>query len=364
MPILSLRTQLKKIGEPNEGKPVPAIPSGFYSAPQSLKAAMISMDAPLSEDWSQVSDIFHDEAWTDEVQGVDWDGSHWIFSANANQDKPTGHNDKSIYVFEGGSDLKDDHWLSRLKYMNVPHPISGTSEPDDHWGQLCCYNGLVYVSHFWEGGPKKGETNVVVFKNNGGFLEFYKWIELEKPTSPTDGQSAYAEFQAINPWDGMFYTCFGKDTIYEFFIHDPESGKYTGKTFKFDIPITKVQGACFSPNGHLYVATNATLPENDKYQTIWYYSALNGRRLGVIAVKAEEGIPDNELEGICYANFSFPDGRTAQIHAVLLENKVISDDLDLISPITFLLGGVPNDFQVALDNIFFKSFSSAKPDIV
>jgi len=48
-----------------------------------------------------------------------------------------------------------------------------------------------------------------------------------------------------------------------------------------------------------------------------------------------------ELEGICFANVSVPGGQGAQIHAVLLENR-----------------------NVALDNIFFKSFASARPAIV
>jgi hypothetical protein len=334
---ISMRAGLKKIGEPKSGRAIPAFPSGFCSAPQSLRQAVRAMDAPASQDWSQVSDIFRDDSWTDEVQGVAWDGSHWIFSANANQSKP-GANDKAIYVFKGGQSLGDDKWLSMIKYKQVPHPIGGTKESDDHWGQLCYYDGFVYVSHFWANGPKKGISNVVVFKNNDGFLNFHKWIELERPKSPTDGRQEKAEFQAINPWDGLLYTCFGSGTIHEFFMHDID-GHYTGKTIKFDIPVTEVQGACFSPNGHLYVSTNAKLPGDPHRQTIWYYSALNGHRLGVIPVLAQED--NQELEGICYGQVSFSGGKTAQIHAILLENPLL-----------------------ALDNIFFKSFSSAKPDLV
>jgi hypothetical protein len=60
----------------------------------------------------------------------------------------------------------------------------------------------------------------------------------------------------------------------------------------------------------------------------------------VIPVLAEEG--NQELEGICHANVGFANGqKTAQIHAVLLENSLI-----------------------ALDDIFFKSFSAPKPEVV
>lgn len=337
MSMMSMLASLQKIGEPKPGKAIPAFPHGFYSAPKNLRAAMQAMNAPTSQDWSQVSDIFRDDYWTDEVQGVTWDGSHWIFSTNANQDKP-GCEDKAIYVFKGGQSLGDGKWISRIKYKDVPHPVGGVKESDDHWGQLCYYNGFVYVSHFWVGGPKYGRSNVVVFKNNGGFLEFSEWIELDMPKSP-DGRMEKAEFQAINPWDSMMYTCFGSGKVNEFFMHDIHSGKYTGNMIKFDVPVTQVQGACFSPNGHLYIATNERLPGNIKYQKICYYSALNGHLLGVIPVLAQES--EQELEGICYATVAFSNGKSAQIHAVLLENPL-----------------------VALDNIFFKSFSSTKPDLV
>jgi hypothetical protein len=332
--ILSYRASLTKIGIP---KTASVSYRGFFSRPESLQEAIASMDAPTTQQWSQVSDIFRDDDWTDEVQGVAWDGSHWIFSANANQAKP-GHNDKAIYVFKGGESLGDGKWVSMLRYKDVPHPVSGTTESDDHWGQLCYFKGSVYVAHFWAGGPKHS-TNVVVFKDTNGMLEFSKWIELEEPKSPTDGRQERVEVQAINPWDGMFYTCFGSGDIYEFFIHDRNSGKWTGKTIKFDTPVTQVQGACFSPSGHLYIATNAKLPSDSKYQTIWYYSALNGHRFGVIPVLAEED--DQELEGICFGSVTASGGQGAQIHAVLLENR-----------------------NAALDNIFFKSFASAVPAVV
>jgi hypothetical protein len=343
--MLSYRDNLSKIG-------IAAVPyEPFYSKPQSLREAIRSMDAPASGDWSQLPDIFRDDYWTDEVQGVAWDGLRWIFSTNAAQWKPDVK-DKAIYVFSGHTeslggdkwlsrlDLGDGKWSSMLKYKDVPHPI----EADDHWGQLCYWKGRVYVSHWWKGGPKDAVGNVVVFEDMGGGLEFIKWIELEKATSPTDGRQGNVEFQAINPWDGMLYTCFRSDTIHEFFLHDMD-GRYKDKTLKFDTPISEVQGACFSPNGHLYIASNAHPPGDGNHQTIWCYSALNGHRFGFIPVLAEED--NQELEGICYANVQFSggknDGKDAQIHAVLVENP---------------------SWEMALDNIFFKSFSLAKPDIV
>jgi hypothetical protein len=241
--------------------------------------------------------------------------------------------------------------VSRVKYKDVPHTISGTTESDDHWGQLTFFEGRVYVAHFWAGG-QTDLANVVVFKDTNGVLEFERWIELEKPTSLTSQETKRAEFQAINPWDGMFYTCFGGGDIHEFFIHEREgtnAGKWTQKAITLDKPVKFVQGACFSANGHLYIASNAKLPGDPKYQTIWYYAALNGHQFGVIPVLAEESEDDDpatdsldqELEGICFANVIAPNGKAAQIHAILLENEL-----------------------AALDDIYFKSFASTVPDLV
>jgi hypothetical protein len=336
--MLSYRAHLAKIGIP-AGAAVSY--KAFYSRPKSLRVAMRSMNAPATESWTQVSDIFRDDFWTDEVQGVAWNGSHWIFSANANQSKP-GHEDKAIYVFAGGATLGDGNWTTRIKYKDVPHPIAGLHESDDHWGQVTYYQGRIYVSHWWAGGPISG-ASVVVFKCSGGSLSFERWIALDRPKSQVDGRQERAEFQAINPWDGMFYTCFGGGDIHEFFKHDPETGKFTGEALRLKTPITQVQGACFSPNGHLYIASNSTMPGDDEYQTIWYYSALNGHRFGVIPVLAEERMPEQELEGLCHATVQVPGGAAAQIHAVLLENPW---------------------GEAALDNIFFKSFATTTPDDV
>jgi hypothetical protein len=345
--MVSYRASLTKIGIP-----LTAAVSyrGFASRPKSLRQAIRSMDAPAANSWSQVADIFRDDDWTDEVQGVAWDGGHWLFSANANQDKP-GHEDKALYVFKGGDTLSDGNWKSRVKFTSVPHPIAGTTESDDHWGQLTFFDGRVYVAHFWYN-DQTHLGNAVVFKDTDGALEFEQWIELEQPTSPTDQRTGRAEFQAINPWDGMIYSCFGGGDIHEFFIHErtgPHAGRWTGKALTLNPPVKYVQGACFSPNGHLYIATNAKLPGKPKYQTIWYHSALNGHQFGVIPVLAEQAEDDDpaedslsqELEGICFGNVIAPNGQPAQIHAVLLENET-----------------------VALDDLFLKSFASSTPDLV
>ena len=350
--MLSLRQWLPKIGIWAD---MPFSYRSFYSRPNSLRQAIRSMDAPQS--WAQVSDVFRDDFWTDEVQGIAWDGAHWIFSCNANPNKPDV-NAKALYVFAGGQPLADDGWICRVNYKDVPRPSSGTHfESDDHWGQLTWHNGFLYVAHFWAEGPGHGRTNVVVFQDNGGVLTYDRWVQL-KPVQPSEGGGwFYPEFQGINPWDGLFYTCRGGPNPREMFLHDPQSGAWKdrrvlkfsggenqginvtedGAALAVDLP-SNVQGACFSPNGHIYVACDARLPASIDYKAIACFSALNGHLMGVIPVLAQE--ENQELEGNCYGSVSWADGRVAQMHAVLLENR-----------------------DAALDNIFFKSFAADRPEV-
>jgi hypothetical protein len=348
--MLSLRQWLPKIGIWAD---MPFSYRAFYSRPPSLRQAIRSMDAPAS--WAQVSDIFRDDYWTDEVQGLAWDGN-WIFSCNANQSK-IGSNHKALYAFAGGGSLGDDEWLCQLFYKDVPHPLGGLTEADEHWGQVTWHDGFLYVAHFWKGGPLEGHKNVVVFRDNGGALAYERWIELAPVQASEGGDWFHPEFQGINPWDGLLYTCRGGPNPREMYLHDPSDGSWKdrrvlkfaggenkginvtddGAALATDLP-SNVQGACFSPNGHLYIACDARLPNDINSKAIACFSALNGHLMGIIPVLA---IEDNqEMEGVCYGNVSWPDGRVAQLHVILLEN-----------PLT------------ALDNIFFKSFAADRPEV-
>lgn len=231
-----------------------------------------------------------------------------------------------------------------------------------HWGQLTYYNGFVYVAHYWESGPNYRKTNVVVFRNDEGILRYEKWIKLEDVSPSDGGEKFYPEFQAINPWDGFLYTGHGGVNTREFYAHYREdtphgkAGEWTGKVLKFsggeqkafallvpfqppsivDLP-SKVQGACFSPNGHLYCACDVYLVNNSGYKAIAYFSALNGHLMGIIPVPSEG---DQEIEGICFADVPLY-GRSAQIYVVHLDNRA----------------AMPDD-------VYFKSYSADRPDIV
>jgi hypothetical protein len=321
----------------------------FASRPPSLRQAIRSMAAPGG--WSQVDDLHLDEDWTQGCQGVVFDGARWIFSSNGSANPAAlDVTPKALFLFDADGPLDDDHVVGTFRLG--PHIPA-----IDHVGQLCIDDDHIYVSHF-----NDKSSHVIVIKNNHGTLEYVDRIEvwregsaLELPKHPTTHQTNRLEFQAVNPWDKNFYTSFGAAPVDQFFSHDPKTGAWTGKSITLDVPIKPVlpfliggildpheypvQGAVFSPNGHLYVASNVRFTKDLNYQTIWCYSALNGHLFEVIPVLAEES--NQELEGICYADRSWPDGRRAQLWAVLLENIV-----------------------VAKDNLFFKAFGATEPDLV
>ncbi len=352
--MISYRSQLQKIGY----QPGTAVSyrHSFASRPTSLRQAMRSMDAPQTKKWDQVADLERDEFWTDEVQGVAWDGGNWIFSCDANQDKPDV-NDKAIYVFKGESKLLDHQWTSMIPYHTFPHLTAG-KDSHNHYGQLTYYEGYVYVSHFYKAGPLEGKKFILVLKNENGQLLYSHWIELGKVVH-SDKSELLPEFQAINPWDGCLYTCRGEANPNEFFIHDIQNGEWTGRRLTLiggecqglmaqdgsPLPVlvnlpSRVQGACFSPNGHLYIACDVRLTQGlGQFKAIAYFSALNGYLMGIIPVLAKKG--DQEIEGVCYGNVSWKDGRSAQIHVILLVNR-----------------------NAAIDNIFFKSFSTNQSELV
>ena len=63
---LSYRENLAKIGIAANAS---VSYDDFYSRPRSLREAIELRNAPTSQEWLQVSDIFRDDFWTDEVQG-------------------------------------------------------------------------------------------------------------------------------------------------------------------------------------------------------------------------------------------------------------------------------------------------------
>ncbi|MDI1450278.1 hypothetical protein [Polyangium sp. 6x1] len=260
-----------------------------------------------------------DARWTDSCQGVAWTGSHWVFTSNEN-------GSRRIVTFDRDADLLDEQIVSSVL---ITQELLGPGLTLHHVGAPFHHEGRVYIDHFDD-----THSHALVFRvGPDGSLAYERWFTLDRVDPGTR-----LNILAIHPWDRTMYMV--ADDIPEkatLWIHDMD-GHFTGTTFPLAPPIADsgyAQGGCFTPNGHLYIASGRTGP---KRQNIYCYSALNGRRLGLIGVDTPaEG---EELEGICYADVTRK-GQRAQIHGVVLANHLR-----------------------AKDGIFFKSFAATEPELV
>jgi hypothetical protein len=325
MTSISLRIALSNIGEP--GSKVHTVPTDFKStAGNSLKdMAETMMLRPNPEAWTEPPEGHHDEHWTEETQGVTWDGSHFYFSAN-DAGKPGSH-PRAVYRFLGNGD--------------VDTLIEFDEQYGQHLGALDFFDGKLYFA-------MEQPVGVLVLDATSGTVLRYSPLRGEDGGSPPQSSMPWC---AINPWTKFLYSSEnGDDSQHEATkVHAYDRNNDYRNVSSADIDLTPhtprhVQGGCFSPRGHFYLATDQRNPNNADYKLLRAYSAFNGAYLGAAGVLALDHSHDdqkNEFEDCCYAAITL-DGIPAQIHAVLLENIYTLDS----------------------DNIFFKHFSAPNPGAV
>ncbi len=313
--MISLRENLSKIGIS------PGTPFSYrdlWLPPQSFRALIRSMDAPGS--WLETNPGEElERSWTEEVQGCALGHGRSFF---------TSYDPPCLYVFDGATGAKVKFW----NLESVPPAPGPGSNP--HFGHIIINGDEIYIDHFFQDGAG-GDTigHVLVLTGDGETISYSHWIPLDNV-----GHGNRVGLLAINFDQQCIITCGGGLNISEVFLHDIE-GKYTGRRMSLNPPITDggyAQGGIWSPNNHLYISSGKQNIGHD-YQYIYCYSPLNGVLLGRISVPAFSWT--QELEGICYAEIS-RNGQPVQLHAVLLENEPGRDD------------------------IFFKSFSADRPDLI
>jgi hypothetical protein len=302
------------------------------------------MTPPPIGQWTLVEPEKHlDETWTEECQGLACDGIRVYFSSHLTDAARTwklGAPESAVHVFKLPSKYHDED----IEHSFYLKDLVSAEFQLDHVGQICLFGHYLYISHFNADG-----SQIIKLRVADGIITFDKWISLttnDPSTMPIShsGRQGRVEFQAINPWNSCMYTCFGDGDIDELFCHDLE-GHWLGKgeSIQLSPAVRAVQGACFSPNGHIYISCNDPLGLNPEYAAISCHYALNGVQFDIIPVLAEsKSHPIDELEGLCYAGLKRLSGQRMQIHVVLLECTQTA----------------------ALDNIFLKSFSSPIPDLV
>jgi hypothetical protein len=278
--------------------------------------------------FQQLTECSIHQDWTNQVEGVGWDGSHWLFTSNGSQPVgggALGSSPKAIYVFSPNTDFNDGHELFTFTIANVSSSFFGGSggfqlaipgEPGFgyHIGALFCVGSKVFVDHF----DTNMDSVTLVLDNDNGALSFSHWIPLDQVQGQRVGLAA------VNIFSGTLLTTFGGGTISQVFSHDMNGKLLPDKVLNLTTPMPStgwVQGGAVTPEGHLYLSWGE--PGDTPYQYIYCYSLLNGNLLAQIPVLAEEST--QEMQGMCYGPM-IRNGQKVEIHTVLLDQHTLSKD--------------------------------------
>jgi hypothetical protein len=279
---------------------------------------------PHPEAWVQAAELPIDGDWTDECQGITFGDGHFYFSCNDSA-KPGAR--RAIYRYVGGGNAETVLDL-RKKYGN-------------HLGDVDFANGKLFCA------MEEPQGVLVVEAASGTVVGYWKLKSELGDGPPPQGDSM--PWCAVNPWNKLLYSSeFGSDKPIEtVYAYDPANGFKNKKKADLHLaqPTRKVQGGCFSPNGHLYLATDERDPSVSEpnpwypFSPIYPFGYLGPARV-LVELHGDDD-KEQELESVCYAPATFK-GTPVQIHAVLLDNI----------------------YSSARDNIFWKGFSAPVPGAV
>lgn len=298
MAFVSLRSRLSEIGEPSPGASV-RIPGDFHVTPgPSLRAMMKAMRSPKPSQWTKPDEgQFYNKNWTEECQGVTHDSTHWYLSSN--------HDGKQrVYKFSLANDV-----VSHVK-------LAGNGS--GHLGDIDYHNGRIYCA-------MEQPIKIVVIDTP----PFTGWwtAELVGANGGAPPQDANP-WCAIHPWNGLLYSSNfgggspGEDTLraYRFepnpnrFVHEPSAD------IVLEEGVRRIQGAVFSKNGHVLIASDQT-------DDIRCYSTLNGAYRGRAKIQKDGSWNvAEEVEGITIWEGIAYDGVDTHVHVILLDNDGLSKD--------------------------------------
>ena len=299
MSAISVRENLNRIGELRPDKPSLHIPSSLHSSPKSLRAILHSTNFPQMESWTvKCEDHQAVDWWTYDCQGITTDGKY-LYAVNANM------NEHPVAIYKFNLDYGD-----AIRSARSP---AGQA----HIGPPNYYEGKIYVPV--EGGTFAGvwtldtELTTLSYKTLGGSAK------------PPQGYSM--PWCAINPWNGFLYNSKfgdgGADGVTEVYGYDPVENFAFKKSLRLQsMPLYKVQGGCFSSNGHLYLTSHAT-------KCIHGYNALNGAYLGSFSVPSDWS-GGEEMEGIAIGNLTCKStSDLVMVHVLVLDNDWPHRDSDI-----------------------------------
>lgn len=299
MAILSLRKHLGEIGEFGTKNEI-RLKRDFYVLPPSglLKDIMRATRSPKPTEWTKPAEgQFFNRDWTEECQGVTHDDSYWYLSSNH----------------------KGKQRVYRLSLTNkVVGYVKLAGNGSGHIGDIDYYQGRIYCAM---------ENPIKILIIDTQAFNGWRPVNLTGESGGGPPQSS-CPWCALNPWNGLLYSSNngddapGENTLraYRF---DSSSGNFLhlpSADITLQEKLRRIQGAVFSKNGHVLLASNHT---ND----IRCYSVLNGYFVGRASIQKDGSWNvEEEVEGLTIWEGLSYDGTPTHVHVILLDNDAPDDD--------------------------------------
>lgn len=251
------------------------------------------------------------QPWSEEIQGVTHDASHWYLGQK-----------HQVWKIPVGLDLSAPMDADRLPDGVLTTPLAGLGlDGYDHMGDLDWHDGCLFVA--LEGPGLDGR--VVVF--DAADLRL-----LASAVLPGQGRSA--PWCAVCPADGLLYSSVfdGVDRL-RAYAFNLDSGQLTLQ-HHHDLPLRhtngavftlqEVQGGAFAPQGEIYLASNA-----DAQRGVHVFRA-DGVRLDALPIDTEFDTLGEEIAGLCFWELDpgVAPGIGGHLHVVELDNDVLRLDSD------------------------------------
>lgn len=265
---------------------------------------------PILEHESTYPDDFH-HSYTEEIQGVASDGTNWYFTNNRDSEP-------QLFKIPIGADLDDSsNWGNAFTL-----PGNLLSAGYTHIGDPDEYDGNVYVTASNEYNDDIGL--LMQFDTN---LNLRSSIEIERAFGTA--------WVAIDPTTGLLHrsTFYDASEVNVFAMTFDGSGVLTGLSSQGsrslrdkqgnEMTLQAIQGGAFSPQGNLYLASDAESWDEGGVSGIYGFKG-DSMRLETYKSVLHNG---HEIEGI-EASHIVADGIDAEIHLVILNNDYLPLDPD------------------------------------
>lgn len=289
----SLRNAMLRIGQSISPADSLAIPGGLHSTPASLLDLMKATQDPQVSRWRKTSEeSINNQDFTEENQGVTSDGRDWFFSSNK-------ESRRGIYRFSNAMQEQDFFGINFTGH--------------EHIGDIDFYKGRIYAAMEQPAG--------ILWLNTSFSSHGRDTLKARNGTTPSP-QGNSLPWCAVNPWNGWLYSSkFGdsdKPAIDQVFAYNPADNFRHVSTLNLSKGLKRIQGGCFTANGHLLLASDHT-------HDIQCFSALNGHFRGRASIQVNT-FDGEEVEGITVRFGVRRNGVESEVHVVLLDNDITSRD--------------------------------------